>query len=61
MAISILILIKGISLKTADRRDMVARLTRGNINMPDFNGFPISIQAAEVRFESAVYYLLRSE
>lgn len=29
--------------------------------MPDFDGFPIEVQAPEVRFETAVYNLLQSE
>lgn len=40
---------------------MVARLARGDVNMPDFDGFPIEKQAPEVQFEGAVYELLRSE
>jgi len=40
---------------------MVARLARGDVNMPDFDGFPVGVQAAEARFKSAVYHLLRSE
>ncbi|KAK4103338.1 hypothetical protein N658DRAFT_565712 [Parathielavia hyrcaniae] len=51
----------GILLKTADGRDMVARLARSDVNMPDFDDFPVAVQGAEVRFESTVYHLLRSE
>lgn len=40
---------------------MVARLARGDVNMPDFDGFPIKRQAPEVLFEAAVYELLRPE
>lgn len=29
--------------------------------MPDFDGFPVDVQAAEVRFEGALYNLLQSE
>lgn len=29
--------------------------------MPDYNGFPIHVQIPEVKFEAAVYKLLRSE
>ncbi|KND90471.1 hypothetical protein TOPH_05004 [Tolypocladium ophioglossoides CBS 100239] len=39
----------------------MARLARGDINMPNFNGFPIHSQATEVQFEAATYELLRSE
>ncbi len=52
---------KGFFLQTADGRDMVARLARGDVNMPNFDGFPVAIEAAGVRFESAVYELLRGE
>ena len=40
---------------------MVARLARGDVNMPDFDGFSIEKQAPEARFEVAVHELLRSE
>jgi len=39
----------------------VARLARGDVNMPNFDGFPIQAQVPEVKFEVAVYELLRSE
>ncbi|KAK4195279.1 hypothetical protein QBC40DRAFT_289296 [Triangularia verruculosa] len=51
----------GFSLQTSDGRDLVARLARGDVNMPDFDGFPVDVQAAEARFESAVYELLRTK
>ncbi|KAL8726661.1 MAG: hypothetical protein Q9166_006583, partial [cf. Caloplaca sp. 2 TL-2023] len=41
--------------------DLVARLARGDVNMPDFDGFPIEKQVPEALFEAAVYELLRSE
>ena len=40
---------------------MVVRLARGDVNMPDFDGFPIDVQVPEARFEVAVYTLLRAE
>lgn len=40
---------------------MVARLARGDVNMPDFDGFPVNKQAAEALFEAATYELLRPE
>ena len=52
---------KGLHFQTSDGREMVARLARGDVNMPDFDGFPVTVQVAEVRFVSAVYELLRSE
>ncbi|KAL8346134.1 hypothetical protein RB598_000167 [Gaeumannomyces tritici] len=44
-----------------DRPDIVARLARGDVNMPNYDGFPIDMQISEVKFEAAVYELLRSE
>ena len=38
---------------------MVARLSRGDVNMPDLDGFLIYEQAEEAAFEAAVYNLLR--
>ena len=39
----------------------MARLARGDVNMPDFDGFPIERQAPEAVFEAAIYELLRPE
>jgi hypothetical protein len=52
---------QGFHLKLSNRPDIVARLARGDVNMPNFDGFPIHIQVPEVKFEVAVYELLRSE
>ncbi|KAI9674959.1 MAG: hypothetical protein M1817_001365 [Caeruleum heppii] len=41
--------------------DVVARLARGDVNMPDYEGFPIHVQIPEVKFETEVYGLLQSE
>lgn len=41
--------------------DVVARLARGDVNMPDFDGFPIHVQVPQVKFEVEVYELLQSE
>ncbi|KJK74171.1 hypothetical protein H634G_10542 [Metarhizium anisopliae BRIP 53293] len=41
--------------------DMAARLARGHVNLPDFDGLTIEIQAEEVCFEIAVYNFLRRE
>lgn len=38
----------------------MARLARGDVNMPDFDGFPIEKQAPEAKFEAATYELLRT-
>ncbi|CAD6447780.1 9dad758c-46d2-4744-a013-f5a868cf44a7 [Sclerotinia trifoliorum] len=51
----------GFYIKASNRPDMVARLARGDVNMPDFDGFPIEKQAPEALFEAATYELLRSE
>ena len=39
----------------------MARLARGDVNMPDFDGFPIERQVPEAQFEAAVDELLRPE
>lgn len=41
--------------------DVVARLARSDVNMPDYDGFPIHAQVPEVKFEAEVYELLQSE
>ncbi|KAG5749517.1 hypothetical protein H9Q69_008737 [Fusarium xylarioides] len=51
----------GFYIKTSNKPDMVARLARGDVNMPGFDGFPIDLQASEARFEVAVYNLLKQE
>ncbi|OQD72824.1 hypothetical protein PENDEC_c019G05696 [Penicillium decumbens] len=51
----------GFRIKTSNGPDMVARLARGDVNMPDFDGFPIEQQEPEAAFEAAVYNLLRTE
>ncbi|KAI1180971.1 3-hydroxybutyryl-CoA dehydratase [Nemania sp. FL0916] len=51
----------GFHIRTSDRQDMVARLARGDVNMPNFDGFSIEQQIPEVQFEAATYELLRSE
>ncbi|OBT66610.1 hypothetical protein VE03_03960 [Pseudogymnoascus sp. 23342-1-I1] len=51
----------GFHLKLSNRPDVIARLARGDVNMPDFDGFPIHRQIPEAEFEVAAYELLRSE
>ncbi|KDQ58297.1 hypothetical protein JAAARDRAFT_78600 [Jaapia argillacea MUCL 33604] len=51
----------GFHLKLSHRPDIVARLARGDVNMPNYDGFPIHVQVPEVKFEVSVYELLRSE
>ncbi|KAJ6013774.1 hypothetical protein N7540_008365 [Penicillium herquei] len=36
-------------------------VTRSDVNMPEFDGFPIEVQAPEAIFEAAVYNLLQTE
>ncbi|KFY82602.1 hypothetical protein V498_08533, partial [Pseudogymnoascus sp. VKM F-4517 (FW-2822)] len=45
----------------SNRPDVIARLARGDVNTPDFDGFPIQKQIPEAKFEVAAYELLRSE
>ena len=52
---------QGFHLKLSNQPDIVARLARGDVNMPNFDGFPIEVQVPEAKFEVAVYELLRSE
>lgn len=48
----------GIHIKLSNGMDIVARLARCDVNMPDFDGFPIDVQVPEVKFEAEVYKLL---
>ncbi len=52
---------QGFHFKLSNRPDIVARLARGDVNMPNYDGFPIHVQIPEVKFEVALYELLRSE
>ena len=54
-----LICVQGFRVGASNGLDMVARLSRGDVNMPDFDGFPIHEQAEEAAFEAGVYNLLR--
>ncbi|KAF2496828.1 3-hydroxybutyryl-CoA dehydratase [Lophium mytilinum] len=51
----------GLHMKTAHGPDLVARLARGDVNMPEFDGLSIRVQIAEIKFEAAAYQLLSSE
>ncbi|KAK4185042.1 hypothetical protein QBC35DRAFT_517184 [Podospora australis] len=51
----------GFPITSTSRPDMVARLARDDVNMPDFDSFPVQVQIPEAHFEMAVYNLLRSE
>jgi hypothetical protein len=48
-------------LKLSNGLDIVARLARGDVNVPNYDGFPIHVQVPKAKFEVAVYELLRSE
>lgn len=51
---------QGIHLTTSNRSDIIFRLSRSDLNVPGFQGFPIEKQIPEVRFEAAVYDLLKT-
>jgi hypothetical protein len=51
----------GFHVKTSSKGDLVARIARGDVNMPDFDGFSIEKQVPEVLFEAAVYKLLADQ
>lgn len=51
---------QGFHLKLSNQPDIVARLAHGDVNMPNFDGFPIEVQVPKARFEVAVYELLYS-
>ncbi|KAL9079297.1 MAG: hypothetical protein Q9157_001820 [Trypethelium eluteriae] len=51
----------GFYFKLSNRPDIVARLARGDVNMPGYDGFTIDQQVPEVEYEAAVYELLQSE
>ncbi|KAJ5915585.1 hypothetical protein N7466_011518 [Penicillium verhagenii] len=48
----------GFHIKTSGGPDMIARLSRSDVNMPHFDGFPVEAQASEAIFEAAVYNML---
>lgn len=53
--------VQGFYIALSNGSDIVARLARADMNMPNYVGFPISMQAPEAKFEAAVYKLLRTE
>ncbi|KAF9516853.1 hypothetical protein BS47DRAFT_1390437 [Hydnum rufescens UP504] len=52
---------QGFHVKLSNPSDIVVRLARGDVNMPNFDSFPIHVQVPEAKFEAAVYKLLHSE
>ncbi|KAM0800334.1 3-hydroxybutyryl-CoA dehydratase [Usnea florida] len=49
----------GFHFKLSNGSDIVARLARADVNMPDYDGFPMDWLISEAQFEEAVYNLLR--
>lgn len=52
---------KGIHCKLSSEMDIVARIARGDVNSPRYDGLKIETQIPVVKFEAAVYQLLRCE
>ena len=52
---------QGIHLKLSNLPDVVARLSCRDVNIPNYCGFPIGYLVSEVKFEAAVYEILRSD
>ncbi|KAG5338672.1 hypothetical protein C0989_006677 [Termitomyces sp. Mn162] len=51
----------GFHIKMSNSLDIIARLARGDVNMPNYVGFPFEMQGPDVEFEAAVYSLLCSD
>lgn len=51
----------GFHFQLSNQPEIVARLARSDINMPDYDGFPVDGVISEAIFEVAVYELLRSD
>ncbi|KAH0580235.1 hypothetical protein H2248_001753 [Termitomyces sp. 'cryptogamus'] len=51
----------GFHMKLSNSLDIVARLSRSDVNMPNFVGYPFNMQVTEVEFEAAIYELLSSD
>ncbi|KND89198.1 hypothetical protein TOPH_06185, partial [Tolypocladium ophioglossoides CBS 100239] len=51
----------GFHIQLSNRPDVIARLARGDVNMPGFSGLSIDAQIPEVKFEAATYELFHSE
>ncbi|KAF3911815.1 hypothetical protein AA313_de0207853 [Arthrobotrys entomopaga] len=51
----------GFHLELSNGRNLLARLARGDVNMPGFDGFSTESQVQEIKFEAATYELLRTE
>lgn len=53
--------VQGFHLQLSDRTNIVALLALGDVNMPNYDGWPFDKQGPEVKFQVALYELLRSE
>lgn len=53
--------LQGFHFKLCNRSDVLARLARGDVNMPDYDGFTIDQQVPTTKFEAAAYELLQSQ
>ncbi|KAG6808147.1 hypothetical protein H0H93_000517, partial [Arthromyces matolae] len=51
----------GLHIKLSNSLDIIARLNRSDVNMPNFDGYPFELQLSDHNFETAVYTLLHSE
>ncbi|KAL4916462.1 hypothetical protein BDW62DRAFT_202616 [Aspergillus aurantiobrunneus] len=51
----------GIHLQLDNQPDILVGLGHSDVNMPNFDGFPVDVQATEARIEAAVYSLLQRE
>ncbi|TQS33396.1 hypothetical protein Golomagni_06261, partial [Golovinomyces magnicellulatus] len=51
----------GFHIHFSNRPDVVARVARGDVNMPSYEGLSIDKQIPELQFEAATYTLLYSE
>ena len=52
---------QGIHFKLSNLPDVVARFSRRDVNMPNYEAFPIDSLVSDVKFEAAIYELLRSD
>ncbi|KAG6899431.1 hypothetical protein C0993_010339 [Termitomyces sp. T159_Od127] len=51
----------GFHMKLSNSLDILARLARGDVNMPHYAGFPFELQGPEAEFEVETFKLLRSD
>src|SRR6266498_3388566 len=52
---------QGFHLKLSNGLEIMACLARGDVNVPNYDGFPIHVQVPKAKFKVAVYKLLCSE